>query len=120
MILVNPGDAPFKTNLCADQQQHFRNMRADIDEARLNIYGDYFNLCEQKFVGLFPAVSVISRIEDQEFYSVMERAMVEEDPDIFYENSDLATRVTFGILKLLPYKLADRARLALMKLPQYK
>ena len=42
MVLVNPGDAPFHTQLCAGQLTHYQAMRRDMTPAHADILGDYY------------------------------------------------------------------------------
>jgi hypothetical protein len=41
------------------------------------------------------------------------------NPAAEYENSEFVTWIIFGLMRWMPYSLADRARIILMKLPQY-
>ena len=115
---MNPGDAPFQTKLCSGQLNHFNDMRKEIDDPRQDIYGDYFNLCQEKFVSAFPTPP-LQTIQDPLFYRVLEEAMRDEDPDIFYENCPAMTKLVFSCIRLLPGRIADQARLTIMKLPKY-
>lgn len=119
MVLVNPGDAPSITKLCSGQDGFYHEMREEMDEPRRRIYGEYFQLCKDKFVNLFPSPPLV-RIQDQQFYNVMDRALSEENPAVFYENNPLVNKLVFGFIKLLPVNIGDRARLAIMKLPKYE
>ena len=84
------------------------------------MFGEYFDKCETKFVTMFPKVVELQQIEDLFFYGVMARALTDEQPAAFYQNSDWPTRLTFGLIGVLPSDLADWARLALMRLPEFK
>ena len=119
MILVNPGDAPSTTRLCYGQQANFEEMRRDLDPTRRSIYGEYFDLCREKFTTTFPSPPPLQRIEDNQFYAVMEGAIADKRPDTFYENCALSVKMIFGLIRLGPGSLADRLRLAIMKLPDY-
>ena len=85
----------------------------------MKINGEYFNLCQEKFGSLFPTPQ-LTRIQDEQFYSVMDQALSHENPDVFYENNPLINKIVFGIIRCLPVRIGDRARLAIMKLPKYE
>ena len=51
---------------------------------------------------------------------MMEKVMSSRQPKAEYENSEFMTAVIFGLIRRLPYSLADKARLTLMKLPEYR
>jgi hypothetical protein len=118
VVLVNPGDAPFQTKLCSGQDRFFQAMEKSFTSEERHLYGEYFHKCRDKFVTTFPTPP-LARIPDPGYYAVMEAAMRDDPPEAFYENSELVTWLIFSVVKRLPFKLADRARLALMRLPVY-
>ena len=79
---------------------------------------DYFVRLHEKYDTIFPTPSV-QKIEDAGFYAIMKEAFSDENPFIYYQNSQLTTKLVFSVIKMLPGRLGDRARVALMKLPQY-
>ena len=62
----------------------------------------------------------LQRIVDSSFYSTMENAMGAKKPREFYDNSPTVTKVLFTIIKALPRRMADKARLKLMFLPEFQ
>ena len=62
----------------------------------------------------------LQRIVDSSFYSTMENAMGAKRPREFYDNSPTVTKVLFTIIKALPRRMADKARLKLMFLPEFQ
>jgi hypothetical protein len=94
-------------------------MDNSFSPAERSLYGDYFDKCRAKFVNTFPTPP-LAKIPDQGYYDVMEAAMGDVEPAVFYENSEFVTWLIFSVVKRLPFRLADKARLALMRLPAYK
>ena len=78
---------------------------------------DYFHGCETKFVTQFP-VPGLKQIDSPGLYSEFEKILTDPKPKYEYVNSDMVTRSFFGILRMLPRKWSDMARLALMRLPK--
>ena len=78
---------------------------------------DYFHGCETKFVTQFP-VPGLKQIDSPGLYSEFEKILTDPKPKYEYVNSDMVTRSLFGILRMLPRKWSDMARLALMRLPK--
>ena len=62
----------------------------------------------------------LQRIVDPSFYSTMEMAIWASKPSALYDNSPIATKVLFTVIKALPRRLADKARLKLMLLPEFR
>jgi len=118
MVLVNPGDAPFHTQLCSGQLPHYQAMRREMAPAQANILGDYFFRCQEKYTTLFPRCDVM-QLQDPKFYQTMNKVLTAKQPASEYENSEFVTRIIFGMIRVMPAFLADKARLALTKLPQY-
>ena len=94
-------------------------MEQGFSSAERSLYSGYFDKCRHKFVTTFPTPP-LAKIPDPGYYAVMEAAMRDDTPDVFYENSELVTWLLFGVVKRLPFRLADKARLALMRLPAYQ
>ena len=78
---------------------------------------DYFHGCETKFVTQFPAPG-LKQIDSPGLYREFEKILTDPKPKYIYVNSDMVTRSFFGILRMLPRKWSDMARLALMRLPK--
>ena len=78
---------------------------------------DYFQGCETKFVTQFPPPG-LKQIDSPGLYSEFEKILTDPKPKYEYVNSDMVTRSFFGILRMLPRKWSDMARLALMRLPK--
>ena len=78
---------------------------------------DYFQGCETKFVTQFPLPG-LKQIESPGLYREFEKILTDPTPKYEYVNSDMVTRSFFGILRMLPRKWSDMARLALMRLPK--
>ena len=77
----------------------------------------YFAGCEDKFVTQFPRPALM-KIDSPGLYIEFEKILTDPVPKYEYVNSDVITRSFFGILRLLPRKWSDRARVALMSLPK--
>ena len=78
---------------------------------------DYFRGCEEKFVTQFPKPA-LKKIDSPGLYTEFEKILTDPKPNYEYVNSDVITRSFFGILRMLPRKWSDMARLALMRLPK--
>ena len=59
------------------------------------------------------------QLQDPKFYQTMNKVLTAKQPASEYENSEFVTRIIFGMIRVMPAFLADKARLALTKLPQY-
>ena len=62
----------------------------------------------------------LQRIVDPSFYSTMERAIGACRPSALYDNSPTVTKILFTVIKALPRRLADKARIKLMLLPEFR
>ena len=62
----------------------------------------------------------LQRIDDQSFYSTMESAIGASRPSALYDNSPIVTKILFTVIKALPRRIADKARLKLMLLPEFR
>ena len=78
---------------------------------------DYYKGCEEKFVTQFP-MPPLKKIESPGLYNEFEKILTDPTPCYEYVNSDLITRSFFGILQMLPRKWSDKARIALLRLPE--
>ena len=78
---------------------------------------DYFQGCEEKFVTNFPKPP-LTKIDSPGLYTEFEKIITDHKPAYAYVNSDIITRSFFGVLRVLPRKWSDLARLALMRLPK--
>ena len=78
---------------------------------------DYFQGCEDKFVSSFPKPP-LKKIDSPGLYTEFEKILTAQKPGYAYVNSDFITRSFFGILRVLPRRWSDVARLALMRLPK--
>ena len=78
---------------------------------------DYFHGCEKKFVSQFPKIK-LKKIESPGLYTEFEKILTDPNPRYEYVNSDFVTKSFFGVLKMLPRKWSDMARLGLMRLPK--
>lgn len=77
---------------------------------------EYFNGCEEKFTSNFPRPA-LQKIDSPGLYTEFDKIITDPIPQYAYVNSDIITRSFFGILRILPRKWSDKARLALMRLP---
>ena len=78
---------------------------------------EYFNGCEEKFTSNFPRPA-LQKIDSPGLYTEFDKIITDPIPQYAYVNSDIITRSFFGILRILPRKWSDMARLALMRLPK--
>ena len=78
---------------------------------------EYFNGCEEKFTSNFPRPA-LQKIDSPGLYTEFDKIITDPIPQYAYVNSDIITRSFFGILRILPRKWSDKARLALMRLPK--
>ena len=78
---------------------------------------EYFNGCEEKFTSNFPRPA-LQKIDSPGLYTEFDKIVTDPIPQYAYVNSDIITRSFFGILRILPRKWSDMARLALMRLPK--
>ena len=78
---------------------------------------DYFNGCEEKFTNNFPRPA-LQKIDSPGLYTEFDKIIKDPNPQYAYVNSDMITRSFFGVLRILPRKWSDIARLALMRLPK--
>ena len=78
---------------------------------------EYFNGCEEKFTSNFPRPA-LQKIDSPGLYTEFDKIITDPIPQYAYVNSDIITRSFFGILRMLPRKWSDMARLALMRLPK--
>jgi hypothetical protein len=78
---------------------------------------DYFQGCKNKFVTNFPRPP-LKKIDSPGLYTEFEKIITDYKPRYAYVNSDLITRSFFGVLRVLPRKWSDVARLAIMRLPK--
>ena len=78
---------------------------------------DYFNGCENKFTTNFPRPA-LQKIDSPGLYTEFDKIITDPKPRYEYINSDMITRSFFGVLRILPRKWSDMARLALMRLPK--
>ena len=62
----------------------------------------------------------LQQIVDPSFYSTMERAIGSGKPSALYDNSPTITKILFTVIKALPKRIADKARIKLMLLPEFK
>ena len=62
----------------------------------------------------------LQRIVDPSFYSTMESAIGACRPSALYDNSPTVTKILFTVIKALPRRLADKARIKLMLLPEFR
>ena len=78
---------------------------------------DYFQGCEEQFVAGFPQPG-LKKVDSPGLYTEFEKILTDARPGYTYVNSDFITRSFFGVLRVLPRKWSDKARLALMRLPK--
>ena len=77
----------------------------------------YFKGCEEKFVNQFPRPA-LRKVEDAGLYTQFEKILTDPKPKQEYVTSHLITKSFFGMLRILPRKWSDVARMALMRLPK--
>jgi len=118
IVMVNPGDHPSKTPLCQGQQINYHHIQQEMKQDALSLYGDYVSRCKSKFTTIFPCPPLV-QLDDAGFYSTMTAALAHQHPQTLYVNSDMGTRMFFGLIKKLPRRWADWIRVQIMVLPKY-
>ena len=77
-----------------------------------------FEAYKRKFVEAFPNKPPLKALDSPGLYKQFDRIIFDSKPKKFYINSDMKTRMFFGILNIIPRSWSDRARLAIMRLPK--
>ena len=114
IVIVNPGDAPHDTPLTSGQGRHFQEMERKLSAEEKILHGDSFFHCQQYYSKLFP-VPPLKKLDNSSYYRTMEAVLALESPRPYYSNSGWVTSLVFGFISCLPRKLADRAKLSIMK-----
>ena len=119
VVIVNPGDAPNETPLTSGQDKHFTDMEREMTGEERTLHADLFYKCQQYYTNLFP-LPPLTKINNQNYYRIMETVLRSESPRPYYSNSGWATSVVFGLISSLPRHLSDIARLTIMKCYDHK
>ncbi len=106
VVMFIPGSFAKESNLLANQEKHFDDMRLAMSEEARTFYGDYF----ERYAWYLESLSGpkrVCRLENPRLYEVFEAALLDDEPAAVYKCEPWRYTFYHTLFRIAPTRLRD-------------
>ncbi|XP_001600976.1 uncharacterized oxidoreductase YbbO [Nasonia vitripennis] len=118
VVMLIPGSFAKESNLLANQEKHFDDMRAGMSEEARTFYGDYFERYA-RYLESLSGPKKVSKLENPKVYEVFEAALLDDRPAAVYKCEPWRYTLYHTLFRIAPTRLRDWLVERFMQMPAW-